>query len=86
MSSRRPRRRAELQQRATGEQAKLPHDDRAGNLRNAFACDLDLRARQLAVIDDVMTTGATLEEFAKTLKRAGASRVVNCVVARTLPD
>jgi len=37
------------------------------------------------VIDDVMTTGATVNELAATLKRAGAARVVNCVVARTLP-
>ena len=37
------------------------------------------------VVDDVMTTGATLEEVAATLKRAGAERVVNWVVARTPP-
>jgi predicted amidophosphoribosyltransferase len=37
------------------------------------------------VLDDVMTTGATLEEVAATLKRAGAGRVVNWVVARTPP-
>jgi predicted amidophosphoribosyltransferase len=36
------------------------------------------------VIDDVMTTGATLNELARTLKAAGAARVINCVVARTL--
>jgi predicted amidophosphoribosyltransferase len=39
----------------------------------------------VAVVDDVMTTGATLDELALTLKRAGAARVVNWVVARTLP-
>jgi predicted amidophosphoribosyltransferase len=37
------------------------------------------------VVDDVMTTGATLNELAGALKRAGAARVVNLVVARTLP-
>jgi predicted amidophosphoribosyltransferase len=36
------------------------------------------------VVDDVMTTGATLDEIARTLKDAGAARVVNWVVARTL--
>jgi predicted amidophosphoribosyltransferase len=34
-------------------------------------------------VDDVMTTGATLDEFARTLKQFGATRVVNWVVART---
>jgi predicted amidophosphoribosyltransferase len=36
-------------------------------------------------VDDVMTTGATLGEIARTLKSAGAARVVNWVVARTPP-
>jgi predicted amidophosphoribosyltransferase len=35
------------------------------------------------VVDDVMTTGSTLEEVASVLKFAGAERVVNRVVART---
>jgi predicted amidophosphoribosyltransferase len=37
----------------------------------------------VAVVDDVMTTGATLDEVAHTLKRAGAAYVVNWVVTRT---
>ncbi|HEU4923590.1 MAG TPA: ComF family protein, partial [Burkholderiales bacterium] len=37
------------------------------------------------VVDDVMTTGATLNELARTLKDAGAAHVVNLVVARTFP-
>jgi predicted amidophosphoribosyltransferase len=39
----------------------------------------------VVVIDDVMTTGATLDELARTLKRHGAARVENLVVARTPP-
>jgi predicted amidophosphoribosyltransferase len=38
---------------------------------------------RLAVVDDVMTTGATLDEVAAALKAAGALRVTNLVVART---
>jgi len=70
--------------RHTLPQAGLPIDARPGNVRHAFTCDLDLRKARVAVVDDVMTTGATLNELAKVLKRAGAARVENWVVARTL--
>ncbi|MEO8740944.1 MAG: ComF family protein [Casimicrobiaceae bacterium] len=71
--------------RATPPQAALPWPERARNVRDAFACDVDLTGLDVAVVDDVMTTGATLAEFARTLKTAGAARVENWVVARTLP-
>jgi ComF family protein len=71
--------------RETAPQTDLPHDARAANVRGAFACAGDAAGRSLAVVDDVMTTGASLEELARTLKRAGATRVENWVVARTWP-
>jgi ComF family protein len=71
--------------RASPPQAALPWNERARNVRGAFECDVDLSGLAVAVIDDVMTTGASLAEFAKTLKGRGASRVENWVVARTLP-
>jgi ComF family protein len=71
--------------RDTAPQTGLPHDARAANVRGAFECGPDAAGRTLAVIDDVMTTGASLEELARTLKRAGAARVENWVVARTWP-
>ena len=71
--------------RASRPQADLPWAERAGNVRGAFVCDVSLTDLSVAVIDDVMTTGATLCEFARTLKRAGAARVENWVVARTPP-
>lgn len=70
--------------RRTLPQAQLPLDARARNVRRAFACTLDLSGARVAVVDDVMTTGATLGEMARLLKRAGAARVENWVVARTL--
>ena len=70
--------------RRTLPQADLPVDERRRNVRGAFACALDLTGARVAVVDDVMTTGATLGELAKVLKRAGAARVENWVVARTL--
>ena len=71
--------------RATAPQAALPWQERATNVRGAFACTIDLTGMNVAVVDDVMTTGATLTEFARTLKAAGAIQVENWVVARTLP-
>ena len=71
--------------RETQAQTDLPWDRRAGNVRGAFEAIDSVSGAHVAVLDDVMTTGATLEEIAATLKRAGAARVVNWVVARTLP-
>lgn len=65
-------------------QASLAWDDRRRNVRGAFLCSRDLSGLRVATVDDVMTTGASLEEFARTLKKAGAIRVSNLVVARTL--
>jgi ComF family protein len=64
-------------------QADLPWKQRATNIRNAFTCDADLNGKSVAVVDDVLTTGATLSELARTLKRCGASEVIGWMVART---
>lgn len=66
-------------------QTELPLAERVRNVRGVFRCTGDVRNKTIAVVDDVMTTGATLDELAATLKAAGAARVVNWVVARTLP-
>jgi ComF family protein len=69
--------------RNTAPQTALPWRERVSNMRQAFACERELAGLSIAVVDDVMTTGATLDEFAHTLKRSGAARVENWVVART---
>jgi ComF family protein len=69
----------------TPAQAALPWKERAKNVRRAFVCDADLEGRRIAVVDDVLTTGATLDELARVLRRAGAAEVRGWVVARTLP-
>jgi ComF family protein len=71
--------------RDTAAQAELPYAERVKNVRGAFYCSRALPNITVAVVDDVMTTGATLDEIAATLKRAGAARIVNWVVARTPP-
>jgi ComF family protein len=72
--------------RDTTAQLDLPFDARRRNVRGCFVLKEDVRGAAVAVVDDVMTTGATLDEMARTLKAAGAARVVNWVVARTLID
>jgi ComF family protein len=71
-------------QRDTLPQAMLPWKERRRNIHNAFACTADLAGREVIVVDDVMTSGATLAELAATLKAAGAARVRNWVAARAL--
>ncbi len=69
----------------TPPQAALPWQERAKNVRRAFVCDAELKGTRIAVVDDVLTTGATLNELARVLRKAGAASVAGWVVARTLP-
>jgi ComF family protein len=71
--------------RDTPPQMGLKHDARRRNVRGAFACSGDIRGQRIALVDDVMTTGTSLDELAKTLRQAGAESVETWVVARTLP-
>lgn len=70
--------------RDSAPQASLPWRERAQNIRGAFVCDADLQGKRVAVIDDVMTTGATLNELARNLRQSGALEVQGWMVARTL--
>jgi ComF family protein len=64
-------------------QLSLAREDRLRNVRGAFALAGPVAAQRVVVIDDVMTTGATLGEVARVLKKAGVSHVTNRVIART---
>ncbi len=72
--------------RDTTAQSELPWAERRRNVRGAFRCTRPIAGATVAVVDDVMTTGATLDEIASVLKKAGAARVVNWVVARTYAE
>ena len=69
--------------RHTAPQAALPWAERRRNIRGAFECGTDLAGARLAVVDDVLTTGATLDELAGVLLSRGAAEVWGWVVART---
>lgn len=70
--------------RDTRPQVGLPVRERHKNIRHAFACDADLRGRRVALVDDVMTSGASLAELARVVARAGAVETSVWVVARAV--
>src|SRR5262249_15405043 len=72
--------------RATRPQTYRPHDERIRNVRRAFAVDRAWRIadKHILLVDDVMTTGATVDECARTLLRAGAKSVDVFTLARVL--
>lgn len=72
--------------RDTESQTTLPWKERSKNVRGAFACRENLAGKHVAIIDDVMTSGASVNELAKTLKKSGAARVSAWVIARTRPE
>ena len=72
----------------TAAQSGVAPGERRRNVRGAFAVadgQPPLEGLHVGVVDDVMTSGHTLDELAGVLKRAGAARVTNFVFARTPP-
>jgi ComF family protein len=69
--------------RETLPQVGLPRAERLRNLRGAFGTRQGLNGEKLLVIDDVITTGATVRECAKTLLKAGAGEVLAMSIARS---
>jgi ComF family protein len=72
--------------RPTQSQTGLTRHQRRENVRGAFAVAKpdEVSGREILVVDDVYTTGTTLSECARILRRAGASKVWVATVARTL--
>ena len=71
--------------RETPPQIGLSHKDRPRNVRRAFVPKRpeQIEGRRIALIDDVLTTGATVNDCARALKRAGAESVCVLTIART---
>ena len=68
----------------TPTQTKLGAEERMKNLRDAFAVrdETAFKGKRLVILDDVFTTGATMDSCAKTLRGAGAKDVIALAVAR----
>jgi ComF family protein len=75
-----------IRNRATDPQTGLKKDHRAANLKGAFSVTdaKSIAGKRILLVDDVVTTGATVNECARVLLAAGAGQVEVLAVARTL--
>ncbi len=75
-----------LRSKMTTPQTSQDHDARRRNVRRAFAVarPARIKGKRILLIDDVMTTGATVDECARVLVAAGAARVHVLTLARVL--
>jgi ComF family protein len=67
----------------TAPQAGLEQKDRRRNVRGAFQVVGSLPSSHVAILDDVVTTGSTVAELTRVLRKAGVARVDVWAVART---
>jgi ComF family protein len=66
----------------TKAQYRLSRQERKDNLQGCFICDRELKGRTLLVVDDICTTGATIDACAAALRHAGAKKVYGLTLAR----
>jgi ComF family protein len=68
-------------------QVELTAEARKENVKNIFSCQnkKEIFGKKILLVDDVYTTGATMEEAARVLKESGAKEVLGIVVARANP-
>ncbi len=71
--------------RATSPQSMLPAAQRSSNVRDAFAVKGAMRWRHVAIVDDVMTTGHTVDALSRCLLRHGVEKIQVWVCARAAP-
>lgn len=69
----------------TAAQIDVDRKERLRNLKKAFAAAETVKGRRILLLDDVITTGATMRECAQTLTKAGAAEVTVVALARSMP-
>jgi ComF family protein len=77
-----------IRTRDTPPQVELKHPERVRNMKGAFALKRGaaVEGKRWILIDDVMTSGATLNECSRVLKRGGAEKVYAVTLARVLEE
>jgi ComF family protein len=73
-----------VRKRETDSQTGLTRQQRIANLRGAFRATSEIAGRDILLVDDVFTTGTTVSECARVLRRAGAQKIWVATVARVL--
>lgn len=73
-------------QKATAAQSSLAHAERSHNVKNAFVLKKPLNLQHVAIVDDIITTGHTVDELSKILRAAGVQQIDVWCCARTQWD
>lgn len=71
-----------IRQKMTKQQARLDKKERRTNIKGAFGVKGDIRGKKILLVDDVYTTGESMREAGRVLKKAGAKSVWGLVLAR----
>lgn len=72
-----------IRQKATAPQSETDHDKRKSNVYRAFKVVKKMKANHILILDDILTTGHTANELAKTLKQSGVKKITLATIART---
>jgi predicted amidophosphoribosyltransferase len=73
-----------IRSRATDPQSDLPAKLRSRNVKGAFAVTAEFTGQRIVIVDDVMTTGHTVNELALALRRKGVADISVWVCARAV--
>jgi len=71
-----------IRKKKTLPQIILTENERRENIFGAFQLEREIKGKNILLVDDIFTTGSTMEEAAKTLKEGGAKRIIGIVVAK----